>query len=165
MLEEARLQNDNKGRKMACTNHAPKFWVFWIFPQFCLTGEPKQNFKEKSACVPVTYGEVNGRETQTPPECEIMKEPRPSNSFRYILWLPSKMLASISSRLGYRCSHNIPPPKHFHSTQSQKYVDSLNTPKKEFVQEQTFLFYNANCNIWIILFTQRSRKTSYTRGK
>lgn len=34
------------------------------------------------------------------------------------------------------------------------------------IWEQTiFLFYNANGNIWIILFTQRSRKRSYTCGK
>lgn len=38
MLEEARLQDDNKGRKMACASHAPKSSVI-LFPQFGLTGE------------------------------------------------------------------------------------------------------------------------------
>lgn len=37
---KARLQDDNKGRKMACISHAPSSQGNGIFPQFGLTGEP-----------------------------------------------------------------------------------------------------------------------------
>lgn len=79
MLEEARLQDDNKGRKMACTSHAPKTGVK-VFPSFwpdrrafrfnSSLDEIKIKKRERES-VPVTCGEVNGGGDAESPESEF----------------------------------------------------------------------------------------------
>lgn len=91
MLEEARLQDDNKGRKMACTSHAPKTRLGLMYVPsvssdrraFRLNRSLNEKKKKNSEWL---AGSLMAGETLIPPESEftVMKEKRrPSSSFRH----------------------------------------------------------------------------------